>query len=270
MNNYAILKLAIKNTIQRSPHPHLESIFDELNDIQPKFVGFVTAQIQDKVVTGFHMHSFALYYTQNTMLTCKPTKTTVVICVFTSRIHIQSMMQDRVFQVLQLLQHKVTGDYSISLTNQFIETDVIMNDSSISGYENMGYNGKLMTQDVHQGQFTITTVNPPIPLMPYGNRYTWAKYGHFILHSGIIPTEDTAAGSDDKSLTNQNKQAAADHNDSLIVNHHDCLISFLWTDADGAASFIVDERSTCLIDEFLNNTFELRSKEPRKDTSLMS
>ena len=126
MNNSAILKLAIKNTIQRSPHPHLESIFDELDDIQPKFVGFVTAQIQDKVVTGFHRHSFALYYLQNIMLTSKPTKTTVGICVLTSRIHIQSMMQDRVFQVLQLLQHEVTGDYTISSTNQFIGTDVIM------------------------------------------------------------------------------------------------------------------------------------------------
>ncbi len=84
VNNSAILKLAIKNTIQRSHHPHLESIFDELDDIQPKFVGFVTAQIHDKVVKGFHMHSLALYYMQNIMLTSKPTKTKVVICVLTS------------------------------------------------------------------------------------------------------------------------------------------------------------------------------------------
>jgi hypothetical protein len=102
VNDSAILQLAIKNTIQRSPHPHLESIFDELDDIQLKFVGFVTAQIQDNVVTGFHIHSFALYYTQNIMPATKPTKTTVVICVLTSRIHIQSMMQDCIFQVLQL------------------------------------------------------------------------------------------------------------------------------------------------------------------------
>jgi hypothetical protein len=203
------------------------------------------------------------------MLTSKPTKTTVVICVLTSRIHIQSMMQDHVFQVLQLLQHEVTGNYSISLTNQFIGTDVIMNDSSISGYENMGFNVKSMTQDVHQGQFTITTDNP-IPLMPYGDRYTWAKYVHFILCSGIIPTDNTAAGSDDESLTNQNKQAVADHNNSLTVNHNDCLISFLWTDPDGAASFIADASSTCLLDEFLITLFELRPKEPRKNTSLMS
>ncbi len=92
------------------------------------------------------------------------------------------MMLDRVLQVLQLLQHKDTGDYSMSLTNQFIGTDVILNDSSISGYESMGFNVKSMTQDVVQGQFTINT-DYPIPLMPHGDRYTWAKYGHFILHN---------------------------------------------------------------------------------------
>jgi hypothetical protein len=177
------------------------------------------------------------------------------------------MMQDRVLQVLQLLQHKETGDYSMSLTNQFIGTDVIMNDSPISGYENMGFYVKSMTQDVHQGQFRITTDNP-IPLMPYGDRYTWAKYGHFILHNGIIPTNNTAVGSDDESPTNPNKQSMADHNTSLTVNHPDCLISFLRTDPDGAASFIIDASSTCLIDDFF--FFDCRPKELRKDTFLMS
>ncbi len=158
-------------------------------------------------------------------------------------------MQDCVLQVLQLLQHEETGDYSMSLTTQFIGIDVILNDSSISGYENMGFNVKSMTQDVHQGQFTITT-DDPIPLMPYGNSYTWAKYGHFILHNRIIPTYNTAIGSDDESPTNPNKQSMADNNNSLTFNHRDCLISFLRTDSDGAASFIVDASSTSLIDEF--------------------
>ena len=119
------------------------------------------------------------------------------------------MMQDCVFQTLQLLQHDMTGDYSISLTNKCIGTDVIIHDSSISGYENIGFNIKSMTQDVCQGQFTITTEDL-IPLMPYSNRYTWAKYGHFILYSGIIPTNNTVAGVDDKALTNKNI-SAVDH-----------------------------------------------------------
>jgi hypothetical protein len=135
VNKSAILQLAIKNTILRSPHPHLVTFFDQLDDIQLQFVGFVTAQIQHNVVTGFHIHSYALYYTQNIALESKPAKTTVVICAHTSQIHILSMMQDRVFQLMQLLQHDVTGDFSISLTNQFIGIDVVLNDSSISGSE---------------------------------------------------------------------------------------------------------------------------------------
>ena len=86
VNNSAILQLVIKNTIQRSPHPHLSNFFDELDDIQPQFVGFVTAQIQDNVVTGFHIHSFSPYYMQNIMLAPNPTKTAVVMCLLTSRI----------------------------------------------------------------------------------------------------------------------------------------------------------------------------------------
>ena len=164
------------------------------------------------------------------------------------------MMQDRVLQVLQLLQHEETGDFLMSLTNQFIGIDVFLNDSSISGYENMGFNVKLMTQDVHQGQFRITTDNP-ILLMPYGDRYTWAKYGHFILHNGIIPSDNSAAGSDDESPETPNKHSMADNMNSLTVNHQDCLISFLQTDPDSAASFIVDASSTRLIDEFVNKIF---------------
>jgi hypothetical protein len=81
--------------------------------------------------------------------------------------------------VLQLLQHDVTGDYHIRLTNQFIGTDVIPNDSSISGYENMGFNVKSMTQDVHQGQFKITPEDP-IPLMPYSDKRQSMIISYFI------------------------------------------------------------------------------------------
>jgi hypothetical protein len=60
-----------------------------------------------------------------------------------------------------------------------------------------------MTQDVHQGQFTITTEDP-ISQMPYSDRFTWAKYGHFILYSGLIP--------------NKNTTVAGVHKESLIAN----------------------------------------------------
>jgi len=104
VNKSAILQLAIKNTILRSPHPDLVNIFGECeDDIQLQFVGFVTAQIKHNVVTGLHIHCCALYYTHG-----GDSKTTIVICAITSRIHILSMMQDRIFQLVQLLQHDVT------------------------------------------------------------------------------------------------------------------------------------------------------------------
>jgi hypothetical protein len=38
------------------------------------------------------------------------------------------------------------------------------------------------------------------------------------------------------------------------VAHCECLISFLWTDFDGTASFVVDATSARRIDDFLKNT----------------
>ncbi len=90
-------------------------------------------------------------------------------------------------------------------------------------------------------------------------------HGHFILHNGIIPVDNSAAGSDDESPEKPNKHSMADNMNSLTVNHHDCLILFLRTDPDGAASFILDASSTCLIDEFVNKILGKTSEYPRLD-----
>ena len=134
----------------------------------------------------------------------------------------------------------------MSLTNQFIGTDVILNDSSISGYESMGFNIKSMTQDVVQGQFTINT-DYPIPLMPYGDRYTWGKYGHEILYLG-----KNSSKSDDDSTETAFKHSMSDNMSSLTVNHRNILISFLRIHPINAASLIVDARSTQMIEYFMN------------------
>jgi len=54
------------------------------------------------------------------------------------------------------------------------------------------------------------------------------------------------------------------HDESLTVNHHECLILFLQTDPDGAASFVVGARSAHLIDDFLKNTFRALTKGTEK------
>ena len=54
------------------------------------------------------------------------------------------------------------------------------------------------------------------------------------------------------------------HDESVTNHHRDCLITFLRTDPDGAASFVVDASSTCLIDEFVNKNFRLLTKGTEK------
>jgi hypothetical protein len=58
--------------------------------------------------------------------------------------------------------------------------DVQLSKMSLNGYESMGFDVRLLTQDREQEQFTITT-QKPIPLALYDDRYTWAKYGRLIL-----------------------------------------------------------------------------------------
>ncbi len=48
----------------------------------------------------------------------------------------------------------------------------------------MGFDTTPLTQDTEQDLFTIKTYHP-IPLAPYNDCYTWAKYGHHILPSTI-------------------------------------------------------------------------------------
>ncbi len=82
-------------------------------------------------------------------------------------------------------------------------------------------------------------------------------------HTGIIHINNTVAGVHDESLTNKNFVVGV-HNKSLTVTHRECLISFLQTDPDGTASFVVDARSACLIDEFKKIKFRALTKGTEK------
>jgi len=122
----------------------------------------------------------------------------------------------------------------------------------------MGFNTKSMTQDVEQGQFTITVDNP-IPLMPYSDSFTWAKYGHHIPYSGIIPTNNSVAEVDKANQTNSYSLVAT-HDINLTATHRECLILFLQTDPGNAASFGIDASINRRIYDFLNNIFRSFTK----------
>ena len=110
----------------------------------------------------------------------QPGKDTIVTCMLTARNHILSNMQNRILQLMQLIQYWNYSTFSTSITNNFIGVDVQLGKISLNGYESMGFDGRSLTQDRDQDQFTITTERPN-PLAVFADRYTWVKYGHLIL-----------------------------------------------------------------------------------------
>ncbi len=70
--------------------------------------------------------------------------------------------------------------FSTVITNKFIGEEFCLGQTSINGYEAIGFDVTQSTQDEEQRLFTIKT-NMPIPMLVYGDSFQWAKYGHHIL-----------------------------------------------------------------------------------------
>jgi hypothetical protein len=71
----SVLKLAIEQAIEKSPHHALvHKICNEDHGIQKhQFVEFVSSYSEKYVLTAFHLESFATFYTDtdsNTVVTC--------------------------------------------------------------------------------------------------------------------------------------------------------------------------------------------------------
>jgi hypothetical protein len=98
-----MLKLSIKNAIKKSSHGLLQRCLfrDETDGQCDQFVGFVSSHTTGKIVDAFHLHSFAVFHTTKG-------KETIVTCILTARNHILSNMQDRVLQLMQLIQSLTT------------------------------------------------------------------------------------------------------------------------------------------------------------------
>ena len=85
---------------------------------------------------------------------------------------------------MQLIQYCHASLFSTIITNHFIGEEFCLGQTSINGYEAMGFDVTQLTQDEEQSLFTIKT-NMPIPVLVYGDAFQWAKYGHHILPSNL-------------------------------------------------------------------------------------
>ncbi len=144
-------------------------------------------------------------------------------------------MQDRVLQLMQLIQYRTYGTFSTSITNHFIGVDVQLSKISLNGYESMGFDVRSLTQDRDQEQFSITT-QTPIPLVIYDDRYTWAKYGRLILPNVLKLNEL--------------------QNSSIRSMYHNFLRDFLCVDLEGNITNTLDVSTKTKLNEYLSSVFK--------------
>jgi hypothetical protein len=143
-----------------------------------------------------------------------------------------SNMQDQLLQLMQLIQYCHVSSFSTVITNKFIGEEFCLGQTSINGYEAMGFDVTQLIQDEEQRLFTIKT-NMPIPMLVYGDSFQWAKYGHHILPPSL-------------DLTSLNKG-------SLHQTFWNSLIEFLRTDLDGNLSSTLNPRTASRLDQYLSS-----------------
>jgi hypothetical protein len=81
-----------------------------------------------------------------------------------------SNMQDRLLQLMQLIQYPHVSSFSTAITNEFIGDDFYLSQHSMDGYEAMVFDVTQLTQDEEQSLLTIKT-NMPIPMLVYGDSF---------------------------------------------------------------------------------------------------
>ncbi len=79
-------------------------------------------------------------------------------------------MQDRLLQIMQLIQYPHVSLFFTVITNEFVREGFYPSQHSMDGYEAMGFDVTQATQDVEQSLFTIKT-NMPIPMLVYGGTF---------------------------------------------------------------------------------------------------
>ncbi len=143
--------------------------FEGITTSKIQFMGFVSQHTKQGYLSSFHPISFVLFRTD------VYSSSTVVVCTLTTRNHIQSNIQDRLLQSVQIYQyqaHKI--NFLMIISNELVGVDVTLNFSSHFGYNAMGFDTSTMTEDCDNtdGQFGTTT-HRPIPVLQYGDSFTW-------------------------------------------------------------------------------------------------
>ncbi len=115
------------------------------------------------VLVSFHIHSFAVFYTEEG-------PSTIVTCLFTARNHMLLNMQDQILQIVQLIQYRISHLFSILITNNFVGEEVTLDENSVCSYKMMGFN--TLSEDEESNIFS-SRLELPIPFSVFGDSYSW-------------------------------------------------------------------------------------------------
>jgi hypothetical protein len=226
----SVLKLAIERALEKSPHHALaHKRFNEDYGIQKhQFVGFVSSYSKKNVSTAFHLESFATFYTDTDF-------NTVVTCLLTTRHHILSNMQYQLLQVLQLMQFWMTASFSLKLTNSVVGSEVMINQDSINGYTNLGFEMSNFNEDGSGDMFTVGTCKP-IQIVQLRDSYTWSKYSQHVLPIDVLDYFS------ERMISEKNNV------DELFCQN---MTEFLQTDIDGSLDFPLSATTIHSIEKYL-------------------
>ncbi len=104
--------------------------FEGITTSKNQFMGFASQHTKQGYLSSFHLVSFVLFKTD------VYSSSIVVVCTLTTRNHIQSNMQDRLLQLVQIYQyqaHKIK--FSMIILNELVGVDITLNYSSCFGHQ---------------------------------------------------------------------------------------------------------------------------------------
>jgi hypothetical protein len=180
-----MLQIADEKVLRKSCHDNMVSteFFEGITTLKNQFMGFVSQHTKQGYLSSFHPISFVLLRTD------VYSSSTVIVCTLTTRNHIQSNMQDRLLKLVQIYQyqaHKII--FLMIILNELVGVDITLNYSSCFGYNAMGFDTSTVTQDRDSmGSYFGIMTHCTIPVLQYGNYFTWAKYCYMVLHPDMIP-----------------------------------------------------------------------------------
>ena len=231
---------AIQSVIKISPMASQKFSFERIKE-DTQFLGYVTAQTEENIVIHLHIHSFVLFNTHQ--------QSTNVICMMTSRIHIMHPMQERLLQLVQLLQfHQTAPTFNLNITNKVMFSysegnvaNIKLQQFSLDAYEQNGFRqmkNSQVTQDENPNLFTLS-ITEFIKIVEYGDTYNWGIYARRILTS-YRPNDLT-------------KWSLPPLDSGLVKSYKGIFKQFLSRDPGGCLSYGFDKDNTALVEKCVSD-----------------